>query len=103
MSTVCAAGPADSRPDGGDAARLFGGVTASRSPESETMRAWETFPIPPHVEPTQRLGTRIGDVEHDAPRLALREFAVTSSTPSAPSTPQPTVRGTVGAAAICCA
>ena len=43
MSTVCAAQAGSSRPTGAMRRGSSGVFTASRSPESETMRAWETY------------------------------------------------------------
>lgn len=71
MSTVCAARAGSSRPTGAMRRGSSGVFTASRSPESETMAGLGNLPHPVHAQAhTQRLGTRIGDVEHDAPRLA---------------------------------
>ena len=53
MSTVCAAQAGSSRPTGAMRRGSSGVFTASRSPESETMRAWETFPIPSTRRPTR--------------------------------------------------
>ena len=58
-------------PDGGDAARLFGGVHRVEVARERNHAGLGNLPHPVHAQAhTQRLGTRIGDVEHDAPRLA---------------------------------
>ena len=57
---------------------------ASRSPESETMRAWETFPIPSTRRPTRSGSAPVLAMWSTTLPASRLRVAVTSSTPSAP-------------------